>query len=647
MRRKLFVLMLVALAMMTNLFAQQQQDQENILNLAFSLLESQETPQKDVLNQVNAIAQQAIKAGNPEGYAVLALYQSSSGKEKKSLATIEKGYLLGSINCLNIITNYYLNNGEAEKLFKLYKKKNDAEAKRRMARMIMRGYVGEQSAADLQNALSLYNESANEGDVQSMLSLSRIYTDANYGVKNDQLALGFLNRYLAAGGADANYYLGAFYANQEVSLYNVNKALEYYQKAADEGDADAIFEIGMLYFTGWDGNAADTAKSIELFKTSADKGCANAAMTYAGILMDGMGIPVDSNLAFQYVYQAAQGGNGAACGLIGKFFFEGTHDYERNVDSAFHYFEIGSQEDDPYCDYMLGKRLHDFDQYGDALRYFASSMNHGNLDAAYYYARISLIDGIDNTEEGYQIMKQLAEEYRYPDAFMELGVCYAQGHAVEQSLEKAFVYFDTADNLGSRHGTYNLGICYLNGYGCTIDTAASLRCMEKAASLNHTRAMQQLALFYEGKKDYTQAVEWYQKGVDLQDGRCMIGLADCYKEGNGVVLNSQKAFELYNMASENGNKEGTYQVAWCYVNGIGVEENIITAVEWFEKAADKGSLMAYYMLGEIYAKGETDSNGNKIEADKKKAIEYLTVVAQYEYEPAIAALEKLTKKKKK
>jgi len=636
---------LFAVVMLTNVAAQSQQDELFVTSM--QLLEN--ASDKAALKQAYTMAQQAIKAGNPDGYASLAIYQSIRGKNKKALSTLEKGFLLGSEYCSSILTNYYTSSNQMDKLYALYKKKGGPASKRVMAHMILQGYVGEQSASDLQSALALLHESVDEGDVISLLILSRIYQSAEYGVQNELLALGFLNRYLNAGGENALYYLGNIYADENLTIYNIDEAMEYYGKAAETGDADALSQMASYYLRGWEGASADTAKAVALFHEAADKGSADAAMVYATLLFSGNGVTIDSTLAYQYLYQAAQGGNGTACGSMGKMLFEGTDGFEKDVDSAYFYFSLGSQVDDPYCDYMMGKRYSESEPRA-ALGYFQSSMEHGNIDAAYYYAQL-LLSGFEGdkemVEEGFRIIKHLAEEYRYPDAFMEMAVCYASGLAVEQSYAKTYSYSDTADNLGSLQGTFNLGICYLYGYGCAADTVAYLRCMQKAADKGHSGAIASLGGYYEERKDYETAVRWFQKGADMENVVCMIHLAHCYQDGNGVILNSGKALELLRQAGELGSGEALYYVAGFYLNGEGVEQNIITAVEWLEKSAAEMYPLAYYMLGEIYSIGVTDDKGNKIEADKKDAIAYYSIAADYGYEPAVTALEKLTKKKKK
>ena len=54
------------------------------------------------------------------------------------------------------------------------------------------------------------------------------------------------------------------------------KAFEWYQKAANQGDADAQYNVGYMYYQG-QGVAKNFAKAIEWFKKAASQGNEDAA----------------------------------------------------------------------------------------------------------------------------------------------------------------------------------------------------------------------------------------------------------------------------------------------------------------------------------------------------------------------------------
>jgi len=82
------------------------------------------------------------------------------------------------------------------------------------------------------------------------------------------------------GDASAMFNLGVLYANGDGVAQDSGKARELYEKAADKGDASAMFNLGGLYANG-DGVAQDYAKAREWYEKAADKGDADALASLA------------------------------------------------------------------------------------------------------------------------------------------------------------------------------------------------------------------------------------------------------------------------------------------------------------------------------------------------------------------------------
>src|SRR5436190_5358242 len=77
-----------------------------------------------------------------------------------------------------------------------------------------------------------------------------------------------------------------------------------------------------------------------------------------------------------------------------------------------------------------------------------------------------------------------------------------------------------------------------------------------------------------------------------------------YKNGEGVNINYNKAFELYQKSADGDYPDGTYMLGYCYYAGIGIRCNKHKAIKLYKKAANLGSSLAQHKLADMYEIGE-------------------------------------------
>jgi len=104
-------------------------------------------------------------------------------------------------------------------------------------------------------------------------------------------------------------------------------------------------------------------------------------------------------------------------------------------------------------------------------------------------------------------------------------------------------------------------------------------------------------------KDFTKAVEWYEKAAKNRFAPALASLGYLYQTGSGVSQNSVRAAELYREASEAGDIGGQFYLGVAYVNGIGVERNPQLAAKWLHAAAEAGHQQSQLMLGTMLQQG--------------------------------------------
>ena len=64
----------------------------------------------------------------------------------------------------------------------------------------------------------------------------------------------------------------------------------------------------------------------------------------------------------------------------------------------------------------------------------------------------------------------------------------------------------------------------------------------------------------------------------------MVGLANLYRNGEGVTEDTAKALYLFKKAASLGSKEAMRDLEFMYRYGIGVEKNLDKAKFWEDKA---------------------------------------------------------------
>lgn len=85
---------------------------------------------------------------------------------------------------------------------------------------------------------------------------------------------------------------------------NTAEGVDWFQKAADAGDKDAMFNLGLLYEQGWDACPADYSKAYHLFLKGSDAGDTEAMYKAAQYMIQGLGVDPDPKAASKLLEKA-------------------------------------------------------------------------------------------------------------------------------------------------------------------------------------------------------------------------------------------------------------------------------------------------------------------------------------------------------
>ncbi|RIA88900.1 hypothetical protein C1645_725633, partial [Glomus cerebriforme] len=267
---------------------------------------------------------------------------------------------------------------------------------------------------------------------------------------------------------------------------------------------------------------------------------------------------------------------------------------------------------------------------------------------------------------------------------------YKNGEVVDKNYNKAFELFKKSAEGGYVDGILNLGYCYDNGIGTSVDKKRANKLYQKAKIngiisglidlfikiTNEGKPRDQrysilddyLSLYnikfekiYEWlnnnnnyKKDpsYTfflgylnfsgigttlnidkAFVYFYKASHENQHAISQYYLGICYQFGFGIEINEKSAFKCYEKSAKLDNTiVGKFALGICYEKGIGTEKNKSLALNWYQKAADNGHAIAQYCIGNFYQFGIC------VNVDYDKAFNYYHLSAKGEYSYGINML---------
>jgi TPR repeat protein len=160
------------------------------------------------------------------------------------------------------------------------------------------------------------------------------------------------------------------------------------------------------------------------------------------------------------------------------------------------------------------------------------------------------------------------------------------------------------NNQNDSNFIYLLGYFNFHGIGMDVNKQNALELYQKAVELENNVAQFDLAILYMDRNDIDNnlnktfelstilAKKEYPGGINMR--------GYCYQNGIGINVNEQKAFELYQKAANLGNSCGIYNLGCCYENGMGTNVNEQKAFELYQKAAYLENTSGMNNLGRCY-----------------------------------------------
>lgn len=150
-----------------------------------------------------------------------------------------------------------------------------------------------------------------------------------------------------------------------------------------------------------------------------------------------------------------------------------------------------------------------------------------------------------------------------------LGLCYVFGYGTEQEVQKGLNYLEVAHDSGLSQASFILGTIYEHLHGISTE-------VEKVDQV-----------FKVVPHDPKKAVHFYQCAAEKHHAGAHNNLGICYEFGLGTKKDVERAFMHYKLASSLGDEFGHCNVGHCYQHGIGIGIDLTAAQNCFKLVKDE------------------------------------------------------------
>ena len=292
-----------------------------------------------------------------------------------------------------------------------------------------------------------------------------------------------------AGDAEAQFINGCH--TDEQSLTQDDEEVKKYRQAAEQGDADAQYNLGFCYEHG-QGVTKNRSEAMKWYRKAAEQGHAYAQSRLGFCYKYGRGVTQNYTEAVKWWRKAAEQGNsGAQCGL-GICYEEGQ----------------GVPQD-----------------YTEAVKWYRKAAEQGNT-----YAQEKMNDYKTKQSNTSTAARQSTNNNTTTTVNARSLVETGMRHYNAKNYAEAVKWFRKAAEQGNADAQYNLGACYYNGQGVTKDYTEAVKWIRKAAEQGFAGAQYNLGnCYYKGNgvtQNYTEAVKWYRKAAEQGNAEAQYHLGE-------------------------------------------------------------------------------------------------------------------------
>lgn len=400
-------------------------------------------------------------------------------------------------------------------------------------------------------------------------------------------------------------------------------------------------------------SSADLSTVVKLSTEASEAGCIRGTTILACLKRDGLGVPRDTERAFELLHKCAQDGDHYAQFAYGMMLLQKAEQPSieskvTSLENAYVVVEEDEQgnrrgrlqvDDDDvpletpaqivravrksrkkagfsdaeameYEQHKVEEKRKQIDTaVQKAMTWLHAAAEQGN-DAAMVAIANRLVH--THPHRAVSMYEKAIATNRNTDAYYNLGQIYTKGlQDISPDHKKAFKNFAMAAQLGDASAQFYLGQLYRSGsQHVEAHPANALQYIQLAAAQQHPAALFYLAQMHlEGEAGLEPSQSTFRKYLTMSAAvhyaPALAYLADMYYKGtHDMQIDHAKALEYFLQAGTAGDADALCSAAAMHFHGHGTKSDKHKAFLLYQDAAQLGSLAAMQNLGAMYYHGD-------------------------------------------
>jgi len=357
------------------------------------------------------------------------------------------------------------------KILRQKAEQGDAEAQFSLGLMYKNGRG---VAQDDRQAVAWFQKGADQGYAEAQFSLGLMYKNGRGVAQDDRQVVAWFQKAASQGHVLARHILDRIYKGSLATPSKTNVqavSIPVQQKPAGQvqpqkPDTNPFVRFHTPLFVGQVQPQKPTPNPLEALRKRADQGNAQAQYNLGLMYANGRGVAKDDGQALAWYQKAADQGHAAAQFDLGKM-YENGHGVAKDDVQAVTWYQKAADQGNAVAQVDLGRMY---------------EIGHGvvkdDIQAAEWYEKAA--------DQGYA-----DAQFRLGSMYLMgrgVGLMYLMGRGAKYDIRHAVGWWQKAADQGHAQAQYCLGLMYANGFGVTKDYAQAVTWLQKAANQGHAKA---------------------------------------------------------------------------------------------------------------------------------------------------------------